>query len=362
MPGEMNPIGLAIIGSGRIGTLRARLAASHPAVRYIAVADQDPANASALAQKVGAQFHSGSNDEAISRPEVNAVIVSTSEGEHVEPILKAIELGKRVLVEKPLALTLADADRVIRAIEKSGADVRVGYSRRYKDRYLIAKEQILQGRVGTPVGGAARLFNSRSQALAMLQRDPHATPIVDALTYYVDLMNWLFGGKRLAEVYARGQTGVLKAAGHDVADVSYAILTYDDGTVINLGISYALPARYPALGHAARVEVLGTEGVMILDDDHTDQLMYSEKGIPHVYLPDHNVNMVFLQSGTPGDWALGEFWGPIANETRAWLDHLCMGRPCVLATPQEARATLEATLAIEHSVASGRSVTLPLAQ
>jgi hypothetical protein len=55
------------------------------------------------------------------------------------------------------------------------------------------------------------------------------------------------------------------------------------------------------------VELIGDAGVMILDDDHTDQLMYSEKGMPHVYLPDHNVNMVFLQSGTPGDWALGEF-------------------------------------------------------
>jgi predicted dehydrogenase len=280
----------------------------------------------------------------------------------VEPLVRAIELGKHVLVEKPLALTLADADRVIKAIERSGADVRVGYSRRYKERYLIAKEQILQGRIGTVVGGAARVFNSRSQALAMLKRNPHATPVVDALTYYVDLMNWLLGGKRIAEVYARGQMGVLKSAGHDVADVSYAILTYHDGTVINLGVSYALPEKYPALGHAARVEVLGTDGVMILDDDHTDQLMYSEKGIPHVYLPDHYVNMVFLQSGTPGDWALGEFWGPIANETRAWLDYLCMGRPCVLATPQEARANLEATLAIEHSAATGRPVTLPLAQ
>ena len=164
---------------------------------------------------------------------------------------------------------------------------------------------------------------------------------MDALTYYVDLMGWLFGGKRLAEVYARGQMGVLKPAGHEANDVSYAIFTYDDGTVVNLGVSYALPEKYPALGHAARVEVLGTEGVMILDDDHTDQLMYTEKGIPHVYLPDQAVNMVFLQSGTPGDWALGEFWGPIANETRAWLDHLCMGRPCVLATAREARATLE---------------------
>ncbi|MGZ5258355.1 MAG: Gfo/Idh/MocA family protein [Burkholderiales bacterium] len=359
---DSKPIGLAIVGSGRIGTLRAQLAAAHPAVRYVAVADQDAAKAQALARKIGAQYHSSDNNDVISRPEVNAVVISTSEGEHVEPLVRAIELGKHVLVEKPLALTLADADRVIKAIERSGADVRVGYSRRYKERYLIAKEQILQGRIGTVVGGAARVFNSRSQALAMLTRNPHATPVVDALTYYVDLMNWLSGGKRIAEVYARGQMGVLKSAGHDVADVSYAILTYDDGTVVNLGVSYALPEKYPALGHAARVEVLGTDGVIILDDDHTDQLMYSEKGIPHVYLPDHYVNMVFLQSGTPGDWALGEFWGPIANETRAWLDYLCMGRPCVLATPQEARANLEGTLAIEHSVATGRPVTLPLAQ
>ncbi len=359
---ESKPIGLAVVGSGRIGSLRARLASAYPAVRYIAVSDQNARAARELADKVGAQFHGTDNAEVIARPEVNAVIVSTSEGEHVEPIVQAIELGKRVLVEKPLALTLADADRVIKAIEKYGADVRVGYSRRYKERYLIAKEQIVQGRIGKPVGGAARVFNSRSQALAMLSRNPHATPVVDALTYYVDLMSWFLEGRTLAEVYARGQMGVLKDAGHEVADVSYAILTYDDGTVVNLGVGYALPEKYPALGHAARVEVLGTEGVMILDDDHTDQIMYSEKGIPHVYLPDHTVNMVFLQSGTPGDWALGEFWGPIANETRAWLDYLCMGRACVLATPQEARATLEATLAIEHSVATRRPVTLPFAQ
>ncbi|MBY0268952.1 MAG: Gfo/Idh/MocA family oxidoreductase [Burkholderiales bacterium] len=360
---ERKTLGLAVIGSGRIGGLRAQLAAGHPAVRFIATADQDAKKAEALAKKIGAARHSTDNDAIISHPEVNAVIVSTSEGEHLAPILKALELGKPVLVEKPIALSLADADRVIQAIEKSGVGVHVGYSRRYKERYLIAKEQIVQGRIGTLTGGAARVFNSRSQALAMLGRNRHATPVVDALTYYVDLMNWMHEGHRLVEVYARGQKGVLKAAGYpEVDDVSYAILTYDDGAVVNLGVSYALPEKYPALGHAARVEVLGTEGVMILDDDHTDQIMYSNKGIPHVYLPDHQVNMVFLQSGTPGDWALGEFWGPIANETRAWLDHLAMGKACSLATPREARTNLEATLAIEHSIATGRPVSLPLAQ
>ena len=360
---ERKTLGLAVIGSGRIGSLRAQLAAGHPAVRFIATADQDAQKAEALAKKIGAATHSADNDAIIAHSEVNAVIVSTSEGEHLAPILKALKLGKPVLVEKPIALSLADADRVIQAIEKSGVGVHVGYSRRYKERYLIAKEQIIQGRIGTMTGGAARVFNSRSQALAMLGRNRHATPVVDALTYYVDLMNWLHEGHKLVEVYARGQKGVLKAAGYpEVDDISYAILTYADGAVVNLGVSYALPEKYPALGHAARVEVVGTEGVMILDDDHTDQLMYTNKGIPHVYLPDHFVNMVFLQSGTPGDWALGEFWGPIANETRAWLDHLAMGKACSLATPREARVNLEATLAIEHSIATGRPVSLPFAQ
>src|SRR5712671_6048857 len=343
---ERKQLGIAIVGAGRIGSLRARLAAEYPAVNFIAVSDADPARARDLAQKIGAQFHSGDNLAAISRPEVSAVIVATSEGEHALPVMQALERGKAVLVEKPLALTLAEADRIAAEAEKRKANLHVGYSRRYKDRYLIAKEQVAQGRVGRIVGAAARVYNSRSQAFAMLERNPGATPVVDALTYYVDLLNWLLEGAHVTEVFARGQKGVLKAAGH--------------GTVASLGVGYALPEKYPALGHAARVEVLGTEGVMILDDDHTDQLMYTEKGVPHVYLPDHSVNMVFLQSGTPGDWALGEFWGPIANETRAWLDHLALGKPCALATAREARRTLEVTLAIERSAASGKPVTLPL--
>jgi predicted dehydrogenase len=330
-------------------------------VQFLAISDSEPDKARDLAKKAGAQFHSGDNAAAIARPEVNTVIISTSEGAHVEPLLHAIELGKQVLVEKPLALSLPDADRVIRAADKAGVDVRVGYSRRYKERYLIAKEQISKGRVGRIVGGAARVFNLRSQATAILKRNPNATPVVDALTYYVDLMNWLHEGVPVKEVFARGQKGVLKQSGFDTEDVSYAILTYADGAVVNLGIAYSLPDQYPSRGHAARVEVLGTEGVMILDDDHTDQIMYSEKGVPHVYLPDQPVNMVFLQSGTPGDWALGDFWGPVANETRAWLDHLAVGKPCALATAREARATLEVTLAIEHSSATGRPVSLPLA-
>src|SRR5262245_15115610 len=120
-------IGLAVVGSGRIGTLRSRLAATHPAVDVIAVSDKDPERARKLAERVGAEFHSGNNLDVIRRSDVDAVIVSTSEHEHTEAILQALEHGKAVLVEKPLADNSHDALRVIDRIAQFGGNVRVGY-------------------------------------------------------------------------------------------------------------------------------------------------------------------------------------------------------------------------------------------
>ena len=109
-------LGIAVVGAGRIGTLRARLSAKHPAVGYIAISDRDPARARALAEQTGAQFHSADNLAVIERPEVNAVFVSTPEGEHAHPVRRALELGKPVLVEKPIALSLADADAMLEKV------------------------------------------------------------------------------------------------------------------------------------------------------------------------------------------------------------------------------------------------------
>jgi len=356
---QRKDLGIAVIGSGRIGTLRAVMAAAHPAVKFLAVSDRDPQRAEKLAARLGAQLHTSDNLAAISHPDVNAVIVSTIELEHTQLILQALELGKPVLVEKPLALDLAEADKLIAAVAKTRGDLRIGFSRRYKDRYLLAKEQIVQGRLGRITSAAARVYNSRSQALQTLKRLPENSS-VSGLTYYIDVMNWLLAGNPAVEVFARGQGSVLKNTGYNTNDVTWAIVTFADGAVVNFGVCYALPQHYPSLGHAARVEVIGTEGVMILDDDHTDQLMYTNVGVPHVYIPDHTVNMVFLGSGTPGDWALGEFQGPVASESRAWLDYLSTGRACVLATPEDARRALEISLAIERSLKTGAAVKLPL--
>jgi predicted dehydrogenase len=353
-------IGIAVVGSGRIGTLRARLAAKHPAVNFLAISDLDPARARALADVTGADFYGANNEEIIARPEVTAVIVSTPESEHSAPVRKALELGKPVLVEKPLALTLRDADDMLEAVRHYNGNLRIAYSRRYKECFLRAKEQMVQGRLGKIVGGVARVYNSRAVALNILKRDPHATPVLDVLTYYVDLVCWFLEGNPPVEVVARGQRGIFSGAGYDADDMTWAIVTFADGAVVSFGVSYILPADWPAMGQSDRVELLGQEGTMIIDDDHRDHLLYTEKGFPAGYLPDHKVNMAFLGANSGGDWAVGDFWGSIANETRAWIDGLVTGAPTVHTTPEQARVNLETTIAIVRAAETGKPVRLPL--
>jgi predicted dehydrogenase len=353
-------LGIAFVGAGRMGSQRATIAATHPAVRFLAIADKDPARARAVGAKVKADLCSGDNIEVISRPEVNAVVVSTPEHEHTRAVLQALELGKPVLVEKPIALDLGDARKIVAAVGETKGDLFVGYTKRYTRSYVLAKEYIAQGRLGQVLGATTRVYNSRAQAFQILKRSPHASPVLDVLTYYVDLVCWFLAGNAPAEVVARGQKGVFRAAGYGADDVTWAILTFADGAVVSLGVDYAFPEKYPSLGQSPRMEVLGTEGVILLSEEHKEHIIYTNKGISHGYVPGHDVNMAFLGTSSSGDYALGDFWGPQADETRGWLDYLSTGRPCILPRPDEALRTLEVTLAIERAVATKESVTLPL--
>ncbi|MEK6712072.1 MAG: Gfo/Idh/MocA family oxidoreductase [Nitrospinota bacterium] len=353
-------LGVAVVGAGRIGTLRAGMAASHPAVDFIAISDKDPARAAVLAESVAANFSSGDNLEVITRPEVTAVVVSTSEPEHALAVIQALEAGKPVLVEKPIALRLEDADAMVAASRRTGVDLRVGYSLRFQRRYILTKEHILRGKLGRIVGGTGRLYNTRAHGLQILKRSLEATFVQDALTYLVDLFCWYLEGNRPVEVYAKSHGVVYRRAGYDADEVTWAIVNFADGALVSLGVGYALPPKYPIHGRAVRVEVLGEKGVALLDEDHKENILYTEEGFPHAYVPEHGLEMVFLTSNASGNAALGGYWGPLGDETRAWLDHLATGKPSPHTTAEQARLTLEVTLAIERSARLGRAVKLPL--
>ena len=344
-------IGLAVVGAGKIGTHRARLAAEHAGVSHLAVVDLNADRAEALASQVDADQCRTSLAE-IDTTAIDAVIVSSAEADHRAPVIAALELGVPVLVEKPIALSLEDADAMVTA----GGDLSVGYSMRYAQRYAVAKQELDDGKIGSVVGGLARIYDTIAIGRAILRRSPGAGPVADILTYAIDILLWYLPS-RPVEVVARAHGTMLRSEGHDADDLVFALLTFDDGTVFDLAVSYSLPERYPIAGLATRFEILGDKGAMMVTEDHGDQILSTDVGYQNAYV-DQVLNYAYLGSRTSGEWALGRMFGRVADETRAWLDHLTTGAPSHLTTAREARDVLAVTIAIEEAVRTGRPVVI----
>jgi predicted dehydrogenase len=350
-------IGVAVIGAGRIGTHRARLAGEHPGVGRLGVADIDLTAAERLGALAGAEIVTDDIAGLIADEGIGAVVVATPEDAHHRAVMLAIEAGKPVLVEKPLALDGIEARAMVEAARRAGVDLRVGYSARYLQRYFVGRDQVRQGKIGQVVGGWSRVYSSRAQGLAILGRSPHATPVMDIMTYLIDLVGWcLPDGVVPVEAIARGNGVLFRSHGYDVDDVTSATLTYSDGSVFGFDVCYMLPAGFPTTGQSIRFEMFGTEGALLIDDDHRDQILHTEAGYRNAYATDQELNFVFLGSRTSGEWAEGRMFGRIADETRAWLDHLTVGTPCHLTTGPEALITLAATAAIEDAARSGTAI------
>ncbi|NND49944.1 MAG: Gfo/Idh/MocA family oxidoreductase [Rhizobiales bacterium] len=350
--------GIAVIGSGRMGSIRAGLASQHPAVNFLAVSDKIEDKARKLANDVKANRVSTNNDEIIDMDEVGAVIVSTSEPEHCAPAVRALEQGKSVLVEKPMALSVEDCDQMLNAAERGGASIHIGYSLRFNRHYLVGRDQARAGKLGRIVTCVGRLYNTRGTALAILKRSEEATFIQDALTYMVDLFGWYLSDATPVEIVARQHGLVYRDMGYDADEAASAIITYSNGAIVNIALGYALPINYPTHGRLIRAEILGEKGVLLFDDDHKQAIGYSEDGMSHAYV-GHSMEMSFLTSNASGNWALGKYWGPLGDETRAWLDYLSTGVPCPNATGTDGRRTVQVTRGIEHAAATGETVNLP---
>ena len=352
-------LGVAVIGAGRIGSHRARLAALHPAVEYLAIADIDADQAARLGEMTGAHRATTDPAELIADPRVDVVIVATPEHAHYEAVAAAIEAGKPVLVEKPLALTLEDGDRLAALAEARGVDLRIGYSMRFLQRYFVARDQIVQGKIGPILGGMTRVYNTRTNMMEILRRSPEATPVLDIVTYLVDFVGWCLGDDiEPVEVLARGHGTVFRDAGYDVDDITLAMVKYSSGAVFGFDVCYALPGGFPTTGQSIRFEVIGRDGVVFIDDDHRDQILYTEHGYENAYAPDQKLNFAFLGSRSSGEWADGRMFGRIADETREWLDCHAAGGTCHLTTAREGRRTLQVTLAMEEAARTGQPIPL----
>jgi myo-inositol 2-dehydrogenase/D-chiro-inositol 1-dehydrogenase len=357
-------IGLAIVGAGRVGLFRGEVAARHPMVDFIGLADLKEDRLELVQKKTQADFATTDFRELLKRPEVTAVIVSTDEHLHVEPILAAAERKLSLLIEKPLATELKESEKVLKAIQQSGVDAVVGYTQRFRRKWLSAKEKVRTGALGDVTMVTSRAFMNRLVALDNYKRtsDPSKiSPMVISGTHALDIVMWMMEAKRPVEVYARSIDKALGPICKGI-DATAGMITFEDGSLYHSSISWALPVVWPGAVYSLEVGITGTDGVLTIDDTHRDIVLATEKKQTEGYAPDSTRKVDFLGSYPPGDMVLGELRGPMREETEQWLNRISMGLTTQHATAAEAHNRLMLTKAFDLSARLKRAVNLPITE
>ena len=348
---KKNPkrIGLAIIGAGRVGLFRGEVAARHPMVDFIGVCDLKKDRRDLVAAKVNADFVTDDFQALLKRPEITAAIISTDEHLHVEPILAAVDRKLALMIEKPLATELNQSEKVLKAIQKSGVDAVVGYTQRFRRRWLAAKEKVRTGQLGDVTMVTSRAFMNRLVALDNYKRtsDPSKiSPMVISGTHALDIVMWMMEAKRPVEIYARSVDKALGPICKGI-DATAGLITFEDGSLYHASISWALPVVWPGAVYSLEVGITGTDGVLTIDDTHRDIVLATDKAQSEGYAPDAARKVDFLGSYPPGDMALGELRGPMREETEQWLNRISMGLTTQHATAAEAHNRLMLTKAFD---------------
>jgi myo-inositol 2-dehydrogenase/D-chiro-inositol 1-dehydrogenase len=355
-------IGLAIVGGGRVGLFRGEVAARHPQVEWIGIAEKNPERGKVIADKIGADFLTSDHRELLKRPEANAVNVATDEHLHVDPIMTALEYKHALLIEKPLATQLHESAMVLDAIQQSGVDAVVGYTQRFRRRWLAAKEKVRTNALGEVTLVTSRAFMNRLVAIDNYRRSdaPETiSPMVISGTHALDIAMWCLEGKTPVECYARSIDKVLGPTCKGI-DATAGMIMFSDGCVYHLNISWALPVTWPGAVYSLEVGIVGTDGVLTIDDTHRDIVLAVSAPQSEGYAPDRSRLVDFMGSYPPGDMALGELRGPMREETDSWLNRVAMGLPTQAATAAEAHNRLMLTKALDLSAKLRKPVRLPL--
>lgn len=357
-------IGLAVVGCGTIGRIRAELARAYPGVGWIGLCDLKSDIGERLAKDVQADFYTNDFRELIARPEVTATIIATDENFHFDPTMAAIERGHDLFIEKPLATDARQSAEILAAIEKAGVDAVVGYTQRFRRRFLAIKERLVTGQIGEVHSVVTRAFMNRMVPIATVRRTQERatlTPMVVSGTHSLDMSLWLMEGKNPVSVYAQSTDKVLGEWG--TKDSTFGIFTMDDGTIWSMNISWALPEVWPGAVYGIEIGIVGTEGVIDIEDTHRDLVMATNvvQGAgyaPEGYKPPPR-HVDFLTSYPPGDLHDGQLWGPMREETNSWFQRIYTGQSTPHATAADGHRNLLMTMAMDMSARRGVAVALP---
>jgi len=328
----MKTVDVAVIGSGRMGSFHARsLAERIPEARLAVIADPAPDAAERLAIELGVDRAYDDPAKALADPAVAAVVIAAPARFHADLVAAAAEAGKGVFCEKPMALSLPDADHAIDAAGSAGTVLQVGFNRRFAPDWRAARALLDDGRLGTP-----RLLRSLTRDPGGFDpaRVPPDTIFNETLIHDFDTLRFLNPGAEAVEVHAYADA--LVAPGwrdRGLLDTAVVTVRFDNGAV---GVAEA--CFEAAYGYDVRAEVFGSGGMATLGDGRRTGMVFSSAG-------GQSVHTVRSDQELLADAYVAEL--------AAFVGAVRAGTPAPVGG-EDARAALAIALAAAGSVRSGR--------
>jgi len=336
----------AVIGTGWCGGIRAETLSRSALCRKLHICEIRPdrlAEVKALTDPASATLD---YQDIVRNPYISVVyICTTPEHTHFPIARDCLRAGKHVLLEKPIAMELFEADELIATAKRSNVKFTIGYSQRFNTKVAYAKKKIADGTLGRTVSVMVSRHISRGLGKKIAGRT-RLSPAAMESTHDLDFVFWLLEPAKPVRVYSQGAYGYMKAVNGSF-DIMWTTVTMDDGTLVAIGGGWNLPPSYPNYC-ATWIEITGTEGSLFLDDTQRDN-----------WLNTVAEGTRFPMSTMPGEQVDHVFAGQMGPETLHFLECVMLDRPPMV-SPESARAVMECYLAADLSAESGEPVDLPL--
>jgi predicted dehydrogenase len=333
------PLRVAVIGAGFMGGVHARAYATLPDVQVAAIVSRGSDRGRALAAEVGAT-HVSELERVLDDPTIAIVDVCYPTHVHEQIAVAALAAGKHVLVEKPLALSLPAAERIMASWRASDRMLMVGHVLRFWPEYVALADVVASGRIGRPLGLNAYRLTSRP-AIRDIFKSYELTggAVVDLQIHDHDQLNLHLGQPRA--VYCQGRRGPGGGWDHALTTV-----TYDDAAGV-AEASALLPDGYPF-----------SMGLRVIGEDGTVEYSFRAGGVSVEMGRQAGTTLVVYPPNRPPEPIEAPLHDAYQAEVAYFVDRVRRGEPPTIATPEQALDALRVALAAVESLESGRVVRL----
>jgi predicted dehydrogenase len=328
---------VAVIGTGVMGRNHVRVLRELGEVDLVGVADANRDAAFQVAGIHGTRGY-GSHQELFEREKPEAVIVAAPTNNHHAVVLDALEAGCHVLVEKPIAATLEEADDLVARAVSAKRVLAVGHIERYNPAVIELKRRLDEGQLG-------RVFQLNARRLGPFpQRIRDVGVVVDLATHDLDVMRYLTGSE-IVRVYAETRREVHTTK----EDLLSGLLRFEDGSVGVLQINWLTPSKIRELA------VTGERG-MFRADYLTQDLYFHENSAASENNWQQITMLRGVSEGPMVQYAIQKR-EPLRSELEAFLRAVA-GDASGIVTGEDGRKALRLALALVESGAEGRVVTV----